>query len=994
MPDMSCFASRSPARAVRVLVPRSRSRSASVAVACLLALLRVPLFAQDGPLAPDAALRSFVLEPGLRAELVAAEPLTASPVAIAWDERGRLFVAENRGYPTGPGEGKPPAGIIAMLEDTDGDGRMDRRTVFADNLTFPNGLMPWRGGWLVTCAPDLLYLKDTDGDGRADERRVLLTGFSTRGSTQLRVSHPTLGPDGWVYLTSGLTGGKITCPDHPERPPFESSGDVRFHPDTLAVETADGRGQFGQTFDDFGRRFVCYNRVPVQHVVISSRHLKRNPALAFSETMQNCNDAIDNPFMRGGAGGVRIYPVSANITTADSHLGTFSAACAVTIYRGHALPAEYQGCAFTCDPTGNLVHYDRLEPRGATFAAKRVREGTEFLASKDNLFRPCFLANGPDGALYLCDMYRKTIEHPEYLPVEVRKRSDFESGKGMGRIWRVTGARASKFARLPASLSSGSSREWLKELDAADGWRRDTAFRRLVETRDATVAPLLAKAVLQRAPVASRVAKLRVAAVLGGLTEEILARALRDAAPEIRENALQLAEKHLARSPRLQSLVLKMADDPDARVRFHAALAVGGLGVIGGLEPTASSGGAVNALVRIARQDAGDRWARAAILSSLSIGQADFIHELMVQPATRPEGEATLLYELGRMIGAAFWSEPLAAQVFPKADGQDFERRAALLVGMNESGKNPAAPPRELVEGLAALRRQAAVIAGDSASLPDRRLWAVRFLGTVPADQAALGLTPLLDASQPVDLRAAAVRALIRPDNVAAVGLVAGRWGSLTPALRELFLGLVTSRAEYLPGLLGALESGQVPASALDSGRRDRLLKHKESAIRARAEVLYRQTDKADRLKAYGESKAALSLKASPANGRIVFQRACANCHRLEQQGFAVGPDLFDVRNQPKEALLLHIVIPEHEIAPNFTSYTVETKDGRSLSGILLAETATSITLRQPLGVEETLLRVNVASLMASPLSLMPQDLEKNMTRQEMADLLGFLKGE
>src|SRR5206468_10771708 len=187
-------------------------------------------------LTPGQAILSFRLEPGLKIELVASEPLVGDPVAMAFDETGRMFVAENRGYPTGPGEGKPPAGIIAMLEDTDGDGRYDKRTVFADHLTFPNGVMPWRGGLFVTCAPDLLYLKDTDGDGRADVRRVVLTGFATNGSTQLRVSHPTLGLDGWIYLTSGLAGSsKIKSPDHPERLGLETSADVRFGPDTGEV---------------------------------------------------------------------------------------------------------------------------------------------------------------------------------------------------------------------------------------------------------------------------------------------------------------------------------------------------------------------------------------------------------------------------------------------------------------------------------------------------------------------------------------------------------------------------------------------------------------------------------------------------------------------------------------------------------------------------------------------------------------------------------------
>src|SRR5881397_635763 len=185
-----------------------------ILITCTLVLVRAQA-QSDSPLTPEQALGSFRLEPGLRIELVAAEPLVVDPVALAFDERGRMYVVEDRGYPTGPGPGKPPAGIVALLEDTDGDGRFDKRTVFADGLTFPNGVMPWKGGVFVTCAPDLLYLKDTDGDGRADLRQVVFTGFSTSGSTQLRVSHPTLGLDNWVYLTSGLTGGKIISPEYP-----------------------------------------------------------------------------------------------------------------------------------------------------------------------------------------------------------------------------------------------------------------------------------------------------------------------------------------------------------------------------------------------------------------------------------------------------------------------------------------------------------------------------------------------------------------------------------------------------------------------------------------------------------------------------------------------------------------------------------------------------------------------------------------------------------
>jgi glucose/arabinose dehydrogenase len=166
------------------------------------------------PLSPDQALATFDTEPGLRVSLVAAEPLIDSPCALAFEEAGRLYVAENRGYPVGATNGEP-AGRIALLTDTDADGRMDQRSDFTTALTFPNGVLPWRGGLIVTCAPDVLYLKDTDGDGKADVREVVLTGFATNTTTQLRVNAPLLGPDGWVYLASGLSGGSITSPKRP-----------------------------------------------------------------------------------------------------------------------------------------------------------------------------------------------------------------------------------------------------------------------------------------------------------------------------------------------------------------------------------------------------------------------------------------------------------------------------------------------------------------------------------------------------------------------------------------------------------------------------------------------------------------------------------------------------------------------------------------------------------------------------------------------------------
>jgi len=245
-------------------------------------------------------------------------------------------------------------------------------------------------------------------------------------------------------------------------------------------------------------------------------------------------------------------------------------------------------------------------------------------------------------------------------------------------------------------------------------------------------------------------------------------------------------------------------------------------------------------------------------------------------------------------------------------------------------------------------------------------------------------------------LQTAAIRVLTQPQNADGVRelLVPNRWMSYTPALRGTVLGALLGRPEHHAALLDALEAGAVPPGALDSSRREQLKKSKNELLRQRAEKLFTNATSGDRTKAFEESKACLALKPAAANGREVFKKLCASCHRLDREGVAVGPDLFDIRNQSKESILLHIIIPEQEIAPNFASYLCETKDGRTLSGLVASETPASVTLRQAQGLEEMIPRSNIASLTASPLSLMPQELEKGLTRQELADLLGYLKGE
>ena len=837
-------------------------RCASILFAA--ALVAAPL---PSPLSPADALKAFEAAPGLHVELVAAEPLVASPCAIAFDSKGRLFVAENRGYPIGPKEGEKPAGVIALLEDTDQDGQMDKRTVFADGLTFPNGVLPWGGGLIVTCAPDVLFLKDNDGDGVADERRVLLTGFATTGSTQLRVNAPTIGPDGLIYLAAGLSGGTVTCPEHPERPPLKMTSDIRFHPKTLEVELVDGKSQYGMSFDIFGNRFICMNRVPVQHVVFDSKWLKRNPRLAFSETVQDCNERNAFNGINGGHDGVRLFPISSNITTADGHAGSFSAACGVKVWQGKSLlTPECANTVLSCDPTGNLIHADRLTPKGATFTATPAFADRELLASRDDWFRPVFLAKGPEGALYVADMYRKVIEHPDYLPEEVRKHTDFETGKTLGRVWRVKAERPTD-QRIPMAMLMAET--------PSGGFRK----------------------------------------------------------------------------------ILELGDDPSAEAT--KALAAAGL------------------------DQSEDKWMRAAVLSGISGRERAFLQALLTELPRDAKVGAGLAEVLGYLGGS--FSKPSDLEI---ASGAPATARLALLTGyLVGAGRKATGLPvsfRELLESSPA-------VATDKSRNQAERAVAVKLMARLPWERSGEALLKLaLDESAP-ELAAAALKAVVAyPKEDVSVALLAG-WSRYSPSRRDAVLGALLGVPFHVKAVLAAVEASHLPASAFTGVRRRQVLAAKDPAIKAQAEKLLIVSARPEAL---AEATKALALKPNPSDGRVVFNAVCATCHRLDREGHAVGPDLFDIRRQTKENILFHIVNPDAEIAPAFTAYLAEAKDGRVLSGILIGDTPSSITLRGPLGVEATLLRADLAKLEALPGSLMPAGLEAGLSKQQLADLLAYLKGE
>lgn len=942
------------------------------------------------------ALQSFRLEPGLRIELVVSEPLVIDPVAFAFDEDRVMYVVENRGYPD-PAEGGAPTklGRVARLTDTDGDGTYDHRTEFADGFTYPNGVLNWKGGVFVTCSPDIFYLKDTDGDGVADVRQVVLTGFNDNKTAQIRMSHPTLGLDGWVYVSGGLNGGAVSSPLHPNRPAVEfSSADGRFHPETFEFEVTGGRSQFGITFDPYGRRFGCSNRHPIQHIVFEPSQLNRNPDLLFTETIMNVS-AVEADAV--------VYPISGATTTADfipnligrSHRGTFTAASGVLVFNGTGLTPAHRGNAFICESAQNLVQRQVIHSDGVTFHSELPYREREFLASTDEWFRPVFLQTGPEGALYVADMHRKVIDHPSYVPEEARGSLDFDSGKDDGRIYRIV---REDFKERDGVLlnSSVSIAALVDALQSPEEWERATAQRLLLERRDPGSIPLLKRCVEKPASPESTVRALWLLGTLDALDEETLKMGLASSHAVVREQAVQLAGVRCANNAGLLEAVAAAAYDSARRVRFVTALALGSL----------QGDAVIPALARIASVDGGDRWARAAVLSGLHGRVPQFMDAFRKETPADPNAFPAVMRDVGQLVGkgGSRRDSRLLFRDIVRA-GEDAEWRISTALGLAEGSaeqteKNVLAALLGADAGeadrdaLNAFINHVQAIALEEDTSSPKRSEAIALLGFADFSRTSQALQQLLDARHPPDIQIAVIRALARQGDVRGGKMLTAKnvWAGYTPRVRSAAIAALVSKPVFVKVLFDAIESGIVPLTDIPSGNRQALMKNKHSDIRERALVLFKDLEEGDRMQVYESYRNIFDQPADAALGKAVFLKNCSTCHSYAGSGGKVGPDLTGVHNQPADALLLHTLVPNYEVYPAYQAISVETRNGRSFSGTLVAETENSLTLRLPFGTDESILRSDLKSLTNTGRSLMPEGLEQNMTREELAQLIAYLK--
>lgn len=936
------------------------------------------------PLSPEDSLRWFKLDEGLRIELAAAEPEVVDPVAVRFDERGRMWVAEYRDYPNGPKEGGKPLSRIKLLEDTDHDGRYETAHVFAEGLSFCNGIQPWKQGVIATMAGRVAYLKDTDGDHKADVVETWYTGFAEE-NPQLRVNHPRFALDNQIYVANGLRGGSAVDARDPQAKPVELRGhDLRFDPRTGKYGAVAGNGQFGLTFDDYANRFLVTNRNPLIEVMLEDRYTARNPNLVLPAV-------VHDTAASGEAS--HVYPIVAQAwTTSILHAGQFTAACGIDIYRGDLLPPEYYGNSFTCEPTGSLVHREVLQPRGASFVGKSPYEGREFLASQDSWFRPVYCEGGPDGALYVCDMYRAVIEHPQFMPEELKNRPDLRFGEDRGRIYRIVPKdfRCVEKARQPADLTAV---ELVALLDSPNAWTRETAQRLLIERGDASaVGPLKLWVTAARSP-QGRVHALWTLAGLDELPAELLSKALDDSDPRVREQAVVLSEPHLASDAELLKKILVQAGDADARLRFQAALTLGAIA-----KPDDAT---LTALAGVLERGGDDVWMRAAVATAAPNDAARLLALVIRNTKPTDPEEAVrrraLLRELS--VSASRQIDAEAAKLLHAAlepwETSDEGRRLilAVLAGLGKGLKGDWSKIFDTKQ-IDEVKSEVVSIVGNAKVAKEHRLDALEILATLPAVDASADEIVLNVVRKEVDgeLRSKALSLVAGRRTPETSEVLLSLLAKQTPALRGQIFDALLSRPERVIALLDAMEKGRIKPRELDQARATRLLKTTNAEIKARAEKLLASAMPADRTKALEDYKQALALKADPHRGKEVFKKNCATCHKIGDVGIEVGPSIADLRTKTLEQVLIDVIQPNKAIDNNFVSYTVVTNDGVQYVGIIAAETPGSVTLKMPDGKSQSVLKSDIDEMASNGVSLMPEGIERNIPKQDMADVISFVK--
>lgn len=621
-----------------------------------------------GPLSPEESMKKLNVAKGYKVSLFASEPHVFDPVSLEFDEQGNAYVIEMPDYPyeVEPGKGH---GRIRILKDTDGDGKIDQSIIFAENVTEATSMLPWKGGLIVTAAPNILYLKDTNGDGKSDTREILFSGFFQNNS-EAQVTSLKLGIDNWIYANNRGQSGKVIYSKSPDATPVEVRGaDFRFRLDRDIFELETGPGQFGQTIDDWGHRFFTENSIHLQQAVIPWRYTHRHafmPSSKFNVTITDHEEImfqeIPPAYWRSerSARRNRMFK-EANLNRIEWAEDHFTGASGGTIYNGDALPQEFYGNIFTTDVSGSLIHRDILSPSETSpvLVAKRAEseKNREFIYSTDTWFRPVTFSVGPDGYLYILDYYRQHIETPVSIPDDLKAEMDFMAGSDMGRIYRLLPENGT-YQGVKVDLKNATGLQLVDYLSHKNGWYRSNAQRLLLERQDKTVIPAVISLFSNSPDARTRLHALYVLEGLNALTEKIVKKSLLDSEPGVRENGIILAERY----PKTIKLLIPMVNDPSKRVALQAALSLGQF----------KGKMVIEALAEVIRKYGQNDWFRSAVISSEAGSSVEILNSLIKDSAFFSKEESwklSFIQDLSNIIGARYNKEQFSAYLNTLSSG-------------------------------------------------------------------------------------------------------------------------------------------------------------------------------------------------------------------------------------------------------------------------------------------------------------------------------------
>jgi putative membrane-bound dehydrogenase-like protein len=974
-----------------------------------------PLRMMQKPLSPQQSMKRISVPEGFHVELFASEPdFGGKPICMTWDERGRLWLAETVDYPNElqpPGEGRDR---IRICEDTDGDGRADKFTVFADGLSIPTSIAFAHGGVIVHNGTTTEFLTDTNGDDRADTKRPFLARWSM-GDTHGGPSNMQYGLDNWIWGMQGYNDSTIRI--NGARSRF-AQGFHRFRPDGSAIEfiRSTSNNTWGLGISEEGLVFgSTANRHPSIYMPIANRYYERVRGWTPQLTLYSIADT-------------HLFQAITDKVRQVDHHGGYTAAAGHALYTARAYPPGYWNqTAFVCEPTGHLVGTFLLERDGTDF---RSRNPTNLVASDDEWFAPIMAEVGPDGHVWVIDWYNYIVQHnPTPRGFDTGKGNAYETklrDKRHGRIYRVVYDAAPPAE--PRDLRRATPEELVATL-ADDNlfWRRH-AQRLLVERGRQDVVPQLIEMVGDQSvdAIGMNVGAIHALWTLHGLNAldgqnrqalTTVAVALKHPSAGVRRNAVQvLPPSDLTTTEILAAALL---EDPDPHVRLAALLA---------LSDQPASGGAGHAIAELLSRPEiyEDRWLVDAATSAAATHASHFFRACALFDSSTTE-----LRELTQIVANHFArSEPGddARELLTSLASAEPQWAGAVLAGLKAGWpKGRALPLDDANNVLQQLRQRLNVddqihlvglevlsgsptaqaevdrltdtlfkrIEDESMAVPEQ-IRAAEMIVELNPESAPIA-ERLIDHATPQttsQVSAALIKALERSEAQELGSIVIDRLNNFTPSTREAVFELLLSRRSTTDALLDAMEKEGIQITELSLAQRRRLTEYPDRPVRLRAnELLDRvgQTVSADRQQVLAEFADLAHATGSAGAGQAVFTKHCANCHTIRGEGAAVGPDLTGMSVLGKEELLVHILDPSRDVEGNYHSYTVVLTDGRVMSGMLAGESATSIELLDDKAQRQQILRSDIDELSRSGKSVMPEGFEKQLSCTELGDLLEFL---